>query len=51
MVQINRDNTPVTASSTTTTHGGHLQTVSSRKPASASAKSRGVNTALLQTGL
>jgi hypothetical protein len=49
MVQINRDKTPVTASSTTTTHGGHLQTVSSRKPASA--KSRGVNTALVQTGL
>ena len=35
MVQTNRDTTPATASSTTTTHGGSFQTVSSRKPASA----------------
>jgi hypothetical protein len=50
-VQISRDTMPAAASSTTTIHGGHFQTVSSRKPASASAKSRGVKTALVQTGL
>jgi len=31
-------------------HGGSFQTVRSRNPKSASAKSRGVNTALVQTG-
>ena len=34
----------------TTIHGGVFHTVSSRKPASARAKSRGFNTALVQTG-
>ena len=45
------DNTPAPASSTTMIQGGIFQTVRSRKPASASAKSRGVRTALVQTGL
>jgi hypothetical protein len=42
---------PTVASSTTTIHGGAFQTVSSRNPASVSAKSSGVSTALVQTGL
>ena len=45
------DNTPAPAKSTTTIQGGIFHTVRSRKPASASAKSRGVKTALVQTGL
>ena len=45
------DNTPAPARSTTTIQGGIFHTVRSRKPASASAKSRGVRTALVQTGL
>jgi hypothetical protein len=45
------DNTPAPARSTTTIQDGIFHTVSSRKPASASAKSRGLKTALVQTGL
>jgi hypothetical protein len=42
---------PAPARSITTIHGDSFQTVSSKKPASASAKSRGVATALVHTGL
>ena len=45
------DSTPAPARSATTIHGGAFHTVRRRKPASASAKSRGVRTALIQTGL
>jgi hypothetical protein len=48
--QMSEDSVPVAASSTTTIHDGSFQTVSSKKPKSASAKSRGVMTALVQTG-
>ena len=48
--QTSCDKVPAPARSTTTIHGGIFQTVRSRKPVSASAKSRGVNTALVQTG-
>ena len=41
---------PARARRTTTIQGGALQTVSSRKPASAITKSRGPSTALVQTG-
>jgi hypothetical protein len=50
-VQASCDRVAAPAKSTTTTHGANFQTVSSRKPVSASAKSRGVKTALVQTGL
>ena len=50
-VQGSRRTTPAAASRRTTIHGASFQTVSSRKPASATAKSRGVSTALVHTGL
>jgi hypothetical protein len=45
------ESVPAVASSATTIQGGSFQTVSSKKPPSASAKSRCVRTALVQTGL
>jgi hypothetical protein len=50
-VQTSFDNVAAPAKNTTTIHGGIFQTVRSRKPANAKAKSRGVKTALVQTGL
>jgi hypothetical protein len=45
------DSAPAAASTTTTIQGAIFQTVSTKKPPSASAKSRGLRTALVQTGL
>jgi len=49
-VQIMRKMTPAAANRMTTIQGANFHTVSSRKPVSATAKSRGVSTALVHTG-
>ena len=50
LVQISDDSVPAAASSTTAIHDGSFQTASSKKPVSASAKSREFMTAPVQTG-
>ena len=49
--QAKASNAPPADSKATTIQGGIFQTVSNRKPVSASAKSRGERTALVQTGV